>query len=118
MTTKYSLVFTVFRLSKGYMKLHIIWGPFHCAVLSQMGGGVSSDWLWEAAGWVAEGRRVICLLERGKGGLYKVLTALPAPQARAVPEHPESRQHLELRPAAEGHRQPAGAVRLSRELEP
>ena len=39
MATKYSLVF---ELSKRGMKLHIIWGPFHCAVLSQMGGGVSS----------------------------------------------------------------------------
>ncbi|XP_069905836.1 rap guanine nucleotide exchange factor 3 isoform X2 [Oryctolagus cuniculus] len=28
----------------------------------------------------------------------------------AVPEHPESGQHLGVRPAAEGHRQPAGAI--------
>ena len=47
---------------------------------------------------------------KGKGGLYKVLTALPAPRLGAVREHQESRQHLGLRPAAEGHRQPAGTV--------
>ena len=47
---------------------------------------------------------------KGKGGLYKVLTALPVPRLGAVREHPESRQHLGLRPAAEGHRQPAGTV--------
>lgn len=57
-------------------------------------------------GWVG-GRR--------EDGPYKVRLCppdcLPRPaRLGAVPEHPESSQHLGLCPAAEGHRQPAGTV--------